>query len=65
MTQYVIGVDVGTYSAKGVLVDADGTVVAEHVVPYELSIPKPGWAEHDADAIWWSSLTTITRALLV
>ncbi len=63
MARYVIGVDVGTYSAKGVLVDADGTVVAEHVVPYELSIPKPGWAEHDADAIWWSSLTTITRAL--
>lgn len=64
MQRYVIGVDIGTYSAKGVLVDAAGKVVAEHVVAYDLSMPKPGWAEHDADAIWWSSLTTITRALL-
>jgi xylulokinase len=62
--RYVIGVDIGTYSAKGVLVDARGTIVAEHAVPYGLSIPRPGWAEHDADTIWWSSLTTITNALL-
>jgi xylulokinase len=64
MRRYVIGVDVGTYSAKGVLVDADGALVAEHAVPYDLSMPQPGWAEHDADAVWWSALTTITRALL-
>lgn len=64
MSRFVIGVDVGTYSAKGVLVDPSGRVVAERVVPYDLSIPRPGWAEHDADAIWWSSLCTITRGLL-
>ena len=64
MPRFVIGVDVGTYSAKGVLVNPSGRVVAERVVPYDLSIPRPGWAEHDADAIWWSSLCTITRGLL-
>ena len=64
MQRYVIGIDVGTYSAKGVLVDARGTIHAEHTVEYELSMPRPGWAEHDADDVWWSSLTTITQALI-
>jgi xylulokinase len=64
LPRYVIGVDVGTYSAKGVLVDEHGNVVADHAVPYELSMPRPGWAEHDADAVWWSALTAITRTLL-
>jgi xylulokinase len=61
---FVIGVDIGTYSAKGVVVDAFGAILAEEVVPYGLSMPRPGWAEHDADAVWWSALTTITRSLL-
>jgi xylulokinase len=64
LKRYVIGIDVGTYSAKGVLVDGDGAILADHTVHYELSMPRPGWAEHDADAVWWSSLTAITRALL-
>lgn len=64
MQRYVIGVDVGTYSAKGVLVDGRGVIHAEHTVEYELSMPRPGWAEHDADGVWWSSLTTITQALV-
>ncbi|MEX2536040.1 MAG: FGGY-family carbohydrate kinase [Trueperaceae bacterium] len=61
---YLIGVDVGTYSAKGVLVRHGGEIVARHSVEYELSIPSPGLAEHDADEIWWRSLCEITRALL-
>ena len=64
MPAYVIGVDIGTYSAKGVLVNGKGAVVAESGVPYDLSMPRPGWAEHDADGIWWSALTSITRRLL-
>ncbi len=64
MAHYFVGVDIGTYSSKGVLVRDDGTVVASQVTPHALFMPQPGWYEHDAEATWWHDFVTITRALL-
>ena len=61
---YLLGVDIGTYSSKGVLVTPDGRVVASHVVPHDMSMPEPGHFEHDADGIWWHDFVVITRTLL-
>ena len=62
---YLLGVDIGTYSSKGVLVDADnGEVLASHMVEHGLSMPKPGWAEHDPQKIWWGEFVEICRRLL-
>jgi xylulokinase len=60
----LLGVDIGTYSAKGVLCAPDGQVLAEATIEHGLSLPRPGWAEHDADAIWWGELVALTRRLL-
>src|SRR5262245_20319884 len=60
----LLGVDVGTYSAKGVICAPDGKVLAEATIEHGLSLPRPGWAEHDADAIWWGEFVGLTRALL-
>ena len=63
--QYLLGVDIGTYSSKGVLVEAaSGQAVAEHSIEHGLEMPRPGWAEHDADAVWWDEFCAICRALL-
>ena len=35
----LLGVDIGTYSSKGVLVSEEGEVVASSVVEHPLSIP--------------------------
>jgi xylulokinase len=60
-----MGVDIGTYSSKGVLVnDTDGAVSAEHVIEHDLSMPKSGWVEHDADTIWWGEFAAISRDLI-
>ena len=64
MSSYLLGVDVGTQSSKGVLVSLDGQVAAYHAVEHGVSRPFPGWAEHDADAVWWADVTSIVRALL-
>jgi len=41
--QYLLGVDIGTYSSKGVLVDAHtGEITGSHIIEYNISIPKPG-----------------------
>jgi len=59
-----LGVDIGTYSSKGVLVKETGEVVASWVVEHPLEMPHPGWAEHDAETTWWKDFLEITRALL-
>ncbi|WP_293910502.1 FGGY-family carbohydrate kinase [Deinococcus sp.] len=60
----LMGIDVGTYSSKGVLTDLHGTVIKSSVVPHGVSFPQPGWAEQDADAVWWSDAAQIIRTLL-
>jgi len=63
--QYLLGVDIGTYSSKGVLVDADsGEVVSSHEIEHDLSMPRAGWVEHDADQVWWGEFAAICRHLL-
>ena len=52
--ELLLGVDIGTYSAKGVLCTPAGAVVASRPIEHGLSLPRPGWAEHDADAIGWA-----------
>lgn len=62
---YLLGVDIGTYSSKGVLVEAaTGNVVSEHVIEHTLSMPKPGWVEHDPDQTWWGEFVSICREVL-
>jgi xylulokinase len=60
----LLGVDIGTSSAKGVLTTPDGEVVATAVREHAVSRPHPGWAEHDAGDVWWEGFAAVTRALL-
>jgi xylulokinase len=62
--ELLLGFDIGTYSSKGVLATPDGRVIATAQIEHELYIPRPGWAEHDAETIWWADLCTIVRQLL-
>lgn len=61
---YTLGVDIGTYQTKGVIVDAAGRVVAEAARDHEMIVPRPGWAEHRAEEDWWGDVVHVTRALL-
>lgn len=63
MSELLLGIDIGTYSSKGVLCRPDGTIIAEARADHEMSIPKPGYAEQDADAIWWSDFRSIAKEL--
>ena len=64
MDALLLGVDIGTSSSKGVLTDPAGRIVARAERPHGLSLPRPGWAEHDAEAVWWSDFVAIARELL-
>ncbi len=59
-----LGIDIGTFESKGVLVDEGGTIVASASRPHKMIVPRPGWAEHRAEADWWGDVTHISRSLL-
>ncbi len=61
---HLLGIDIGTYSSKGVLVREDGEVAADCTVEHPLEMPQAGWAEHDAERTWWGDFLQITRTLL-
>ncbi|MBM1220872.1 FGGY-family carbohydrate kinase [Ponticoccus sp. SC2-23] len=61
---YTLGVDIGTYQTKGVLVDDKGRVVAVARRDHEMIVPRPGWAEHRAEEDWWGDFVQVTRDLL-
>ena len=60
----LLGIDIGTSGSKGVLVRLDGHVVGQHSVAHGFDMPRPGWAEQDADAVWWADFCAISRALI-
>lgn len=46
------------------LVSSDGRLLAVAERPHQTSTPKPGWFEHDPEAIWWDEFVAVTRELL-
>ena len=61
---YTLGVDIGTFESKGVLVDDGGEIVAQAARKHDMLVPQPGWAEHDPDRDWWGDFSYISRKLL-
>ena len=63
MSDLLLGIDIGTASSKGVLARPTGEIVATAERAHEFAVPRPGWAEHDAEAVWWDDLVAICREL--
>jgi len=61
---HTLGIDIGTFESKGVLVGAGGEIVGSAAKPHKMIVPQPGWAEHRARENWWDDFTFITRAIL-
>lgn len=61
---YFMGIDTGTNSSKGVIIDDSGNVVAVCTTQHEMTNPQPGHYEHDAERDWWGDFCTISRSLL-
>ena len=64
MIEYVLGIDMGTASTKGVLARPDGTIIATASRAHTMSLPRPGWAEMDAERDWWGDLVQVCRELV-
>jgi xylulokinase len=61
---YTLGIDIGTYETKGVLVDAEGRIAGRAARGHDMLVPRPGWAEHRPLEDWWGDVVHVCRALL-
>ena len=57
----LVGLDVGTSGVKGIAISADGELLAVEEEGYELSTPRPGWAEQDPEEWWRASQAVLGR----
>ena len=63
MADHLLGIDQGTSSSRAVVFDHRLHPVASAQQEFAQSYPKPGWVEHDPEAIWDSTLAVARRAL--
>ncbi len=57
-----IGIDIGTSSAKAVLIDAEQRIRAMASEPLSVSRPRPGHSEQDPNA-WWEATQRVLKRL--
>ncbi|MDP8901845.1 MAG: xylulokinase [Actinomycetota bacterium] len=56
----LLGLDLGTGSAKALLLAEDGAVLGEGSAPYPVRSPRPGWAESGPED-WWNAVAAAAR----
>ena len=61
---YFMGIDTGTNSSKGVLINEEGKLIAKHSTQHFMTSPAPGHYEHDAESDWWGDFCIISKALI-
>jgi xylulokinase len=61
--QAFLGLDIGTTSTGGILIDAQGRTLATAERPSELTSLHANWAEEDP-ALWWSNCCALVGDLL-
>lgn len=59
----VLALDTGTTSARALVIDASGVVLASAQKEVGLSTPRSGWVEQDAEELWQTQLATARLAL--
>ncbi len=59
MKDVILGLDIGTSSAKAVGYDLAGHEVASADAPYPLLTPQPGWVEQDPEAVWQALIVVL------
>jgi glycerol kinase len=60
---FILALDQGTTGSRAMVVDAEGAVRGSGYVELPQHYPRPGWVEHDAEAIWDTTVQAIRDAL--
>ncbi len=60
---YLLGIDIGTTSARAVIIEKSGSLVASASKDYPLITPQPGWTEQNPREWWDATLFAIKKVL--
>jgi glycerol kinase len=60
---FILSLDQGTTSSRAILFNKQGEIVFVAQKEFTQHFPKPGWVEHNANEIWGSVLSVITKLL--
>jgi len=63
MSRYILAIDQGTTGTTVMVLDQNLSVVARTNREFPQVYPRPGWVEHDPEAIWTSVVATIGDTL--
>lgn len=63
MAKYVLAIDQGTTSSRGIVFDANMDIVATGQEEFAQHFPKSGWVEHNVEDIWSTVLRTSKTAM--
>ena len=63
MADYILALDQGTTSSRAILFDRDGRLASTAQEEFPQIYPRPGWVEHDPEAIWRTQIDTAKRAV--
>ena len=61
--RYLVALDQGTTSSRAIVFTDEGAVVASAAHEFPQIYPKPGWVEHDPEAILSSQIEALTDAV--
>ena len=61
--QYIMSLDQGTTSSRCILFDKAGNICSVAQKEFRQIFPKPGWVEHDAEEIWFTTLEVSRTAM--
>lgn len=64
MSGAFLGIDIGTFETKGVVVSDAGDILASARRSHRMIVPRAGWAEHDAEQHWWGEFREIAREVI-
>ncbi|KRK97164.1 Actin-like ATPase domain-containing protein [Secundilactobacillus odoratitofui DSM 19909 = JCM 15043] len=62
MTNYLIGIDIGTSSTKAILMTTSGQIIEQVKSTYTIETPRAGWAQANAND-WFNAVTDSLQRL--
>ncbi|MDZ7371182.1 MAG: glycerol kinase GlpK [candidate division KSB1 bacterium] len=63
MDKVILAIDEGTTGVTTLLIDRKGEIVGRGYSEFPQIYPRPGWVEHDAEAIWQTTRRVISEAM--
>lgn len=60
----IIGLDIGTSSAKAVAFDYEGNILSQHSISYPILNPSEGWYEQDPEIVYAACIESIRYVMI-